>query len=220
MQVHAMATQASTAPQSPTALGQPRWFFGALTEVKASAADTAGQYTLLEVTLPPHLQSPLHVHYTEDEGFYVLDGTVSIIVGERTVAARARPARLRAARCPAPVHGRPRRRPHDLDSHPRRFRELRRRGERARANAHRPPASVVPPENIVEIVRRHGKELLTGVKPGGRGGPWRTPRAGVPIRRRRLGVARECLGTVRVCALLALSQGLLSQAPREAHAFA
>ena len=31
----------TTAPQSPTASGQPRWFFGMLAKVKASAADTA-----------------------------------------------------------------------------------------------------------------------------------------------------------------------------------
>ena len=48
-----MAAQPSNAPESPTALGQPRWFFGMLAEVKASAADTAGQYTLVEITAPP-----------------------------------------------------------------------------------------------------------------------------------------------------------------------
>src|SRR3954453_6514566 len=80
-----MAIEPSTAPQSPTALGQPRWFFGTLAEVKASAADTAGQYTLVEITAPPGLQSPLHVHYTEDERFYVLEGTVTIVVGAQTV---------------------------------------------------------------------------------------------------------------------------------------
>ena len=81
-----MATQPTTAlQQSPTALGQPRWFFGMLAEVKASAAATAGQYTLLEITAPPGLQTPLHVHYTEDEGFYVLEGSVTIVVGDETV---------------------------------------------------------------------------------------------------------------------------------------
>ena len=41
------------APQSRTARGPQYWFFGMLAEVKASAADTGGQYTLLEVTAPP-----------------------------------------------------------------------------------------------------------------------------------------------------------------------
>src|SRR5688500_13621140 len=65
-----MATQASIAPQSPTARGPQYWFFGMLAEIKASAVDTDGMYTLLEVTAPPGLQTPLHVHYREDEGFY------------------------------------------------------------------------------------------------------------------------------------------------------
>ena len=56
-----------------------------LAEVKASAADTGGQYTLVEMTAPAGLQTPLHVHYREDEGFYVLDGSVTIEVGEETV---------------------------------------------------------------------------------------------------------------------------------------
>src|SRR5687768_16331303 len=44
------------APQSPTARGRQYWFFGMLSEVKASAADTGGMYTLLEITAPPGLQ--------------------------------------------------------------------------------------------------------------------------------------------------------------------
>src|ERR687886_394094 len=80
-----MATQASTASQSPTARGEQRWFFGMLAEVKASAADTGGQYTLVEITAPPGLQAPLHVHHHEDEGFYVLEGSAAIEVGDETV---------------------------------------------------------------------------------------------------------------------------------------
>ena len=56
-----------------------------LAEVKASAADTAGRYSLVHITAPADLQTPLHVHYGEDEGFYVLDGTVTIVVGDDTV---------------------------------------------------------------------------------------------------------------------------------------
>src|SRR5215208_4833267 len=80
-----MAPQASIAPQSRTARGQQYWFFGMLAEIKASAADAGGQYTLVEITAPPGVQKPLHVHYREDEGFYVLEGSVTIQVGEGTV---------------------------------------------------------------------------------------------------------------------------------------
>lgn len=66
-----------------------------LAEVKASSADTGGRYTLVEVTAPPGLEAPLHVHYTEDEGFYVLEGSVTIAVGDETV--ELRPASTRSA---------------------------------------------------------------------------------------------------------------------------
>ena len=95
-----MATQAPTHSQSPTARGQQRWFFGMLAEVKASAADTGGQYSLLEITAPAGLQTPLHVHYRDDEGFYVLDGTVTIEVGDETVELGAGSASTDATTCP------------------------------------------------------------------------------------------------------------------------
>src|SRR5215218_1320305 len=134
-----MSTPASIAPQSPTARGQQRWFFGMLAEVKASAADTGGRYTLLEMTAPAGLQTPLHVHYREDEGFYVLDGTVTIQVGDETVELGRGQHAFGPARHPAPVHRRPRRRPHDLRPHAWRLRGLRRGGERAGRRADRPP---------------------------------------------------------------------------------
>jgi mannose-6-phosphate isomerase-like protein (cupin superfamily) len=157
-----MASQASTAPQSPTALGQPRWFFGMLAEVKASAADTAGQYTLVEITAPPGLEAPLHVHYTEDEGFYVLEGNVTIFVGDETVEL----ASGQHAFGPRDV-------PHRFSVGPdgaRMIWVLTPGGfenliEEASVPAETPtvpPPSVLPPENIAEILRRHGNEVLPG----------------------------------------------------------
>jgi mannose-6-phosphate isomerase-like protein (cupin superfamily) len=152
-----MATQESTAPQSPTALGQPRWFFGMLAEVRASAADTAGQYTLVEVTAPPGLEAPLHVHYTEDEGFYVLDGNVTIVSGDETVELAA---------------GQHAFGPHSFTVGPDGARMLwvltpggfENLIEAASVPAEAPtvpPPSVLPPENVAEIIRRHGNEVLS-----------------------------------------------------------
>jgi len=75
----------TTLQPSPTALGRQYWFFGMLAEIKASAAETGGMYTLVEITAPAGLQTPLHVHYGEDEGFYVLEGSVTIEVGDQVV---------------------------------------------------------------------------------------------------------------------------------------
>lgn len=152
-----MTTQAS--PTS-TALGEPRWFFGMLAEVKASATDTAGQYTLLEITAPAGLEAPLHVHYTEDEGFYVIDGSVTVVVGDQTVELAAGDHAFG-----------PRDIPHRFTVGPDGARMLwvltpggfENLVEAVSVPAESrtlPPATVHPPENVAELLREHGNELL------------------------------------------------------------
>ena len=156
-----MATQTS-ASQSATALGQPRWFFGMLATVKASAADTAGQYTLVEIIAPPGLEAPLHVHYAEDEGFYVLDGSVTIVVGDTTVEL----ASGEHAFGPRDV-------PHRFTVGPDGarmiwvltpggFENLIEDVSVPAETLTVPPPDVGPPENVAEILRRHDNELLGG----------------------------------------------------------
>lgn len=65
--------------------GEARWWLGALAEVKATAADTGGQFTLIEMTHPPGYEAPLHVHHREDEAFWILDGSATLYVGEETI---------------------------------------------------------------------------------------------------------------------------------------
>jgi mannose-6-phosphate isomerase-like protein (cupin superfamily) len=154
-----MASQ-SVVSQSPTALGQPRWFFGMLAEVKASAADTGGQYTMVEITAPAGLETPLHVHYTEDEGFYVLEGSVTIHVGDQIVELSAGQHAFG-----------PRDIPHKFKvgpdgAHmiwvltPGGFENFIEDVTVPAETPTVPPASVVPPEDAAEIVLRHGMELL------------------------------------------------------------
>ena len=64
-----------------------RWWFGSLAEIKATAEDTGGQLTVIEVTEPPGAEAPLHVHHREDEGFLILEGDVTFYVGDETVNA-------------------------------------------------------------------------------------------------------------------------------------
>ena len=66
-----------------------RWFFGQLAIIRATAADTDGGYTLVEVESPPGFEAPLHVHHAEDEGFPVLDGEVTLYVGDKRIEASA-----------------------------------------------------------------------------------------------------------------------------------
>ena len=63
-----------------------RWWFGALAVIKATATDTGGQLSIVEVAEPPNAEAPLHVHHREDEGFYVLEGSVTIHVGDDIVS--------------------------------------------------------------------------------------------------------------------------------------
>jgi quercetin dioxygenase-like cupin family protein len=68
--------------------GEARWWGPGLAEVKATAADTNGQMTILEITDPPNTKAPLHVHHNEDEGFWILDGSATFEVGDQTIEAR------------------------------------------------------------------------------------------------------------------------------------
>lgn len=59
-----------------------RWWFDGLAVIKATAESTNGEMALIEVTEPPNAEAPLHVHHREDEAFYVLEGSVTIQVGD------------------------------------------------------------------------------------------------------------------------------------------
>ena len=69
--------------------GEARWWFDSLAVIKATAADTGGQMTIVEITNPPGFAGPLHVHHWEDEVFWVLAGDVTIQIGDTTIAAHA-----------------------------------------------------------------------------------------------------------------------------------
>lgn len=67
--------------------GEARWWMGSLAVIKATAADTGGATTIVEITEPPNAEAPLHVHHREDEGFWILEGSATFEVGDTTVGA-------------------------------------------------------------------------------------------------------------------------------------
>lgn len=69
--------------------GEAWWWFGSLAVIKATAADTGGRMAIVEITEPPGIEAPLHVHHREDEGFWILDGDVVFEVAGRTIDAHA-----------------------------------------------------------------------------------------------------------------------------------
>src|SRR5580658_3374056 len=55
----------------------------------ATGADTNGTYAIWEAIVPPGGGPPPHVHSREEEGFYVLEGEITFLVGETRIVARA-----------------------------------------------------------------------------------------------------------------------------------
>ncbi len=86
-----MPSSSQETPVAPIALepggGEPLWFFGGLTTIKADGAETGGRVLVTEQLSPRGSGSPLHVHHNEDEWFYVLEGELTIWVDGRTVVA-------------------------------------------------------------------------------------------------------------------------------------
>ncbi len=57
---------------------------------KAVGADTGGAYGLVETTAPAGSAGPPpHIHHTEDEAFYVLEGELTVLIGDQVRKASA-----------------------------------------------------------------------------------------------------------------------------------
>jgi mannose-6-phosphate isomerase-like protein (cupin superfamily) len=57
--------------------GKALWAMGSLMEVKLGADDADTGFGVMEVTQPPGIATPLHVHHNEAEAFYVLQGSIA-----------------------------------------------------------------------------------------------------------------------------------------------
>jgi len=138
------------------------WFLDTLIRVHARGADTDGRYGLLESVAPPGHQPPAHVHQREDEGFFVLDGEITLHTPDESVTlgpgefrnaprgvphtfavTSAAPARWLVVSSPAGFEA-------FVDEY----------GEPARADAL--PVLDAPPdvERLVAVAAKHGIEIL------------------------------------------------------------
>jgi mannose-6-phosphate isomerase-like protein (cupin superfamily) len=54
--------------------------------VKLGAAESNGEFTLIEDVVPPNDGPPLHVHEKENETYYVLDGEFEFVCGANHVS--------------------------------------------------------------------------------------------------------------------------------------
>ena len=86
------ATQTLAAAATRKGEGEALWWFDGLAEIKLTAEQTGGLLSILEITEPPNpdnVAGPLHVHYREDETFWILEGDAKIEVGETLIDAHA-----------------------------------------------------------------------------------------------------------------------------------
>lgn len=62
---------------------------GATMSIKVFAAETGGEYSLMETILPSGGVIPLHVHAHEDENTFVIEGKLTMQIGEEVFQVEA-----------------------------------------------------------------------------------------------------------------------------------
>jgi quercetin dioxygenase-like cupin family protein len=67
------------------ASGEPLWFLGTLVRLTLTGEQTGGRFAMWEQTFPRGASPPVHTH-PQDETFVVLDGDVTVWIGERDPA--------------------------------------------------------------------------------------------------------------------------------------
>src|SRR6187399_2297279 len=71
----------------PVARGRTIAVVGDVYRFLATGQETNGKYALWEAIVPPGGGPPPHVHSREEEGFYILEGEMTLFIGdERRVA--------------------------------------------------------------------------------------------------------------------------------------
>lgn len=63
------------------------WYVNNRATIKATAADTGGAFSLVDMQVAIGHGPPLHIHHTEDEAFWVLEGHLTVRCGEETFSA-------------------------------------------------------------------------------------------------------------------------------------
>jgi quercetin dioxygenase-like cupin family protein len=147
---------------TPADGGEALWWMGGLAVIRASAKDTGGTFSIIDVTEPPNTEAPLHVHHNEDEGFWILEGNATFYIEGQTIEAG-----------PGDYLFGPRGIPHRYTTGPAGCRMLfiltpggmedmvREMSEPASSRTLPPPSDEEPDyERIMEIARCHGGEIL------------------------------------------------------------
>ncbi|TWP43310.1 cupin domain-containing protein [Lentzea tibetensis] len=78
-----------TALHVPLAEGSAKWVSGDTCTIKATAEQTNGSLGFAVAVVPPGAGPIAHVHNLNDEAFYLLDGQLEFIGGDKTFVASA-----------------------------------------------------------------------------------------------------------------------------------
>ena len=77
----------STVVHVPAGEGEKLWIVGDTYTLKATRETTGGVLGLIEASVPAGGGPPPHVHADEDEAYYLLEGELEVLDGERTFLA-------------------------------------------------------------------------------------------------------------------------------------
>ena len=69
--------------------GRSVWLLGDRYTYKVTGKQTGGSYGTVEAECFPGNGAPPHIHHREDESFYVLEGEMTFVCGDRTFAAKS-----------------------------------------------------------------------------------------------------------------------------------
>ena len=81
-------TTSETTTYVPPGEGKSYWTPGGhMATFKTTSEDTGGAYTITEETWPPQVGPPPHIHHTQEETFYVLQGEMEFVTDGTTTRA-------------------------------------------------------------------------------------------------------------------------------------
>lgn len=69
----------------PEGAGEALWVYGDTDNIKVASEDTGGAIAVMVTEMGPGDGPPPHVHHRENEAFYVLDGEMAALDGDRRI---------------------------------------------------------------------------------------------------------------------------------------
>ena len=131
------------------------WFLHNRVRIHISSAQTDGSFALLESTGPAGDQTPLHVHHLDDEGFYVLEGEITLWAGDEKHVLRAGESILAPRGVPHTLRVGDRDARWLVTSTPAGFEAFIRA-----VGSTEPQAALPSPEELTRVASEHGIEIL------------------------------------------------------------